>query len=80
MKSIRNFYRGDLPTGLKIILSCLVLGILCAAPIWLVGRFGPADAMPTGLALVAMFGTIGAAIGTAIGVFWLVLELIFRRR
>lgn len=80
MKPILDFYRSDLRTGLKIIVTSLALGILSAVPLWLLDTFGPASDTPTGAALLAMFGTIFAAGGAAIGVLWLVIELIFVRR
>ncbi|MBT0959567.1 hypothetical protein [Denitromonas iodatirespirans] len=80
MTPILNFYRSDVRTGIKIVLTSLVLGTLTAAPLWLFNQFGPTDVTPTGLALTAMFGTIAGAFGVAIGVVWLVVELIVRRR
>ena len=80
MKPILDFYRSDLRTGLKIVITSLVLGIVSAAPLWLMDSFGPADVTPTGAALVAMFGTIAAAVGAAIGLLWFVVELIFISR
>ncbi|KAA3650106.1 MAG: hypothetical protein DWQ11_17645 [Proteobacteria bacterium] len=80
MNPISNFYRSDVRTGIKIVLTSLVLGTLTAAPLWFFNQFGPDDVTPTGLALTAMFGTIAGALGAAIGVLWWVVELIFRRR
>ena len=77
---IIKFYRSDLRTGFKIVVTSLVLGILSATPLWLMDTFGSADVTPTGAALLAMFGTIAAAGGAAIGVLWFVVELIFIRR
>ncbi|MCB1960070.1 MAG: hypothetical protein KDE68_06040 [Rhodocyclaceae bacterium] len=80
MNPIADFYRSDLRTGLKIVFTCLAAGILSAAPLWLFSLFGPADDTPTNLALIAMFGTIFAGLGAAIGAVWLVVELIFIRK
>lgn len=80
MNPILDFYRSDLRTGIKIVLTSLILGALTAAPLWLFNQFGPSDVTPTGLALTAMFGTIAGALGAAVGVVWLVIELIFYRR
>ena len=80
MNPIGDFYRSDLRTGLKIVFTCLVVGILSATPLWLVSTFGPEDTTPTALALVAMFGTIFAGLGAVIGTVWLIIELIFIRK
>lgn len=80
MKPILDFYRSKLRTGLKIAITSLVIGILSAVPLWLMDTFAPTDVTPTGAALLAMFGTIAAAAGCAIGVVWLIFELIFVRR
>lgn len=80
VKAILDFYRSDLRRGLKIILTSLVLGILSVVPLWLMNIFGPVSDTPTGAALLAMFGTIFAAGGAAIGVLWFIIELIFVRR
>jgi len=77
---ISSFYRSATPTGIKILLTSLVLGTLSALPLWLAARFGPEDSGATGVALVAMFGTIAGALGTAIGLLWLAIEWLARRR
>ncbi len=80
MNPILAFYRSPTRTGVKILVTSLVLGALTALPLWLVMQFGPADASATELALLAMFGTIGGLVGAAIGVVWLLIELIIKRR
>jgi len=77
---ITDFYRSDVRTGIKIVLTSLILGTLTAVPLWLFTQFGAADVTPTGLALTAMFGTIAGAFGAAIGVVWWIIEVIVRRR
>ncbi|TVO63063.1 hypothetical protein [Denitromonas ohlonensis] len=80
MNPILNFYRSDVRTGIKIVLTSLILGTLTAVPLWLFTQFGSTDVTPTGLALTAMFGTIAGAFGAAIGVVWWIVEVIVRRR
>jgi len=79
MKFVLAFYRSELRTGLKIIVTCVVLGALCAAPLSLINALGTTGGAPTGTALLALFGTIAAAAGIAFGLVWLLVELIFLR-
>lgn len=80
MKLILAFYRSGLRTGLKIVVTSVVLGALCAAPLSLIEALGATGSAPTGTALLALFGTIAAAAGIAIGLLWLLVELVFVRR
>lgn len=80
MKFVLDFYRSGLRTGLKIIITGVLLGGLCALPLWLIDALGTPGGTPTGASLLALFGTIAAAVGVAIGVLWLIVELIFVRR
>lgn len=80
MNPITAFYRSNARTGLKIVLTSLLLGTLSALPLWLTIQFSPTDSGATGVALVAMFGTIAGALGTAIGLVWLAIAWLARRR
>ena len=80
MNPITAFYHSNARTGLKIVVTSLLLGTLSALPLWLTIQFSPDDSGATGVALAAMFGTIAGAAGTAIGLIWLAIELIARKR
>ncbi|QID17251.1 hypothetical protein G3580_06090 [Nitrogeniibacter mangrovi] len=80
MKAIVNFYRSPARTGIKILVTSLVLGTLSALPLWLTLQFGDADGGATRVALLAMFGTLAGGLGAIVGVLWFGLELVFRRR
>jgi hypothetical protein len=80
LKFVLVFFRSRLRTGLKIVITSLVLGALCAFPLWLIDALGTGTGTPTGTALLALFGTIAAGVGVAVGLVWLLVELIFVRR
>jgi len=80
MNPILRFYRSATPTGAKIIVTCLILGILSTVPLWLTMWLGLADDGATRPAIIAMFGTIFCALGTAFGALWLLVEWLLRRR
>ena len=79
MNLISAFYRSERRTGLKIIVTSVVLGALCATPLSLIEALGATSEAPTGAALLALFGTIAAAAGIAIGLVWLIVELLVAR-
>lgn len=82
MNPICRFYRSGRPTGAKIIVTCLSLGVLSTVPLWLslwLGFIGDGDGA-TLPALLAMFGTIAGGLGAAVGAVWLLIEWLWRRR
>jgi len=80
MNPIRRFYRSNTPTGAKIIVTSLMLGVMSTVPLWLSLWTGLAGDGATTPALLAMFGTIFAGLGAAFGALWLVVSRFVRRR
>lgn len=80
MNPIRRFYRSTAPTGAKIIVTSLMLGVLSTVPLWSSLWLGLAGDGATAPALLAMFGTIFAAMGATVGALWLVIAWLVRGR
>ncbi|WP_230971200.1 hypothetical protein [Nitrogeniibacter aestuarii] len=80
MNPICRFYRSATPTGAKIIVTCLMLGVLSTVPLWLSLGFGLAGEGAATPGVIAMFGTIFSGLGAAIGALWLVVSWLWRRR
>lgn len=78
MNPICRFYRSQAPTGAKIIVTSLMLGVLSTVPLW--ASLGLAGDGATTPALLAMFGTIFAGMGAALGAVWLVIAWFVRGR
>ncbi len=67
-----------LNVGARITLASMALGVLCSLPILLYIRFGPADGNPIGLGLISVAGNALAAVGIAIGVVWMAIDVVRR--
>jgi hypothetical protein len=76
---VADFYRSDIRTGLKIIVTSLAVCGITILPLLLYVVFGPAGGNPVGLGLLAMIGWVAIAFGVPVGVVWLLYELVTKR-
>ena len=67
-------------SGAKIVIGSLVLGLIGIMPLSLYIRFGPKDGNPIGLGLLAVVTMPLAAVGMAVGLIKMLVELLQRDR
>jgi hypothetical protein len=77
--TVAKFYRSEVYTGAKIIVTAIGIWLLSAGPLLLYIVFGPSDGNPIGLGLLAMLGTGVAMPLGGIGALWFLFELFTRK-